>query len=105
MIQQCDEFQCTFYNKDTETLKEIGCLRVDSGHDEVLYFEEIQFWWEKRHLERRVQLVTSRHSGGNNLNRVELQNGCEVKARSNLFIPTTLNGTNQMILVKLMSRN
>ena len=96
MIQQCDEFQCIFHNKDTETLKEIECIRVDSGHDEAPCFEEIQFWWAKRHLERptRVQLVTSRHSGGSNLNRVELQNGCEVKARSNLFIPSTLNGTN-----------
>ena len=96
MIQQCDEFQCIFYNKDTETLKEIECIRVDSGHDEAPCFEEIQFWWVKKHLERptRVQLVTSRHSGGSNLNGVELQNGCEVKARSNLFIPLTLNGTN-----------
>ena len=28
------------------------------------------------------------------MNRVELQNGCKVKARSDLFIPSTLNGTN-----------
>ena len=38
--------------------------------------------------------MTSRQSGGSNLNRVELQNGCEVKARSSLFIPSTLNGLN-----------
>ena len=96
MTQQCDEFLCIFYNRDTETLKEIGCIRADNGHDEAPCFEEIQFWWAKRHLEKptRVQLVTSRHSGGSNLNRVELQNGCEVKAHSDLFIPSTLNGTN-----------
>ena len=43
MIQQCDEFQCIFYNKDTETLKETECIRVDSGHYEAPSFEEIQF--------------------------------------------------------------
>ena len=38
--------------------------------------------------------MTSRHSGGSNLNRVELQNGCEAKARAGLFIPSTLNESN-----------
>jgi hypothetical protein len=41
-----------------------------------------------------VELVTSRYSGGSNLNRVELQNRCESKARAGLFIPSTLNGSN-----------
>ena len=41
-----------------------------------------------------VELVTNRQSGGSNLNRVELQNGCEAKARCGVFIPSTLNGSN-----------
>ena len=32
-------------------------------------------------------------SGSSNKNRVELQNGCLVLAHSNLFIPSTLNGS------------
>ena len=89
-------YEIKFCGKETGLPKEIECVRVDSGNDEAPCFEEVQFWWTKRHYERptRVQLVTSRHSGGSNLNRVELQNGCEVKARSNLFIPSTLNGLN-----------
>lgn len=39
-------------------------------------------------------IVTTRHSGGSYLNRVELQNGCLALAHSHLFIPSTLNGHN-----------
>lgn len=82
--------------KSTGVLKQIECVRTGSGSDEAPHFEEIQFWWTKRHFEKptAVHLVTSRHSGGSNLNRVELQNGCEVKAHASLFIPSTLNGFN-----------
>ena len=96
MIQKEEKFEIKFNKRMTELPKEIECIRVDSGGDEAPCIEEVQFWWTRRHLLRptRVQLVTSRHSGGSNLNRVELQNGCEVKARTNLFIPSTLNGLN-----------
>ncbi|CAB3988898.1 Chromatin modification-related YNG2 [Paramuricea clavata] len=94
MLQEYYEIK--FCEKETSVPKEIECIRVDSSSDEAPCFEEVQFWWTKRHFERptHVQLVTSRQSGGSNLNRVELQNGCEVKARASLFIPSTLNGLN-----------
>jgi hypothetical protein len=95
-LQLNEEINHVFVNSNTGKPKEIECVRVDSGGDEALYHEEIQFWWTLRHMQRptRMQLVTSRYSGGSSLNRVELQNGCEVKARAGLFIPSTLNGTN-----------
>lgn len=37
--------------------------------------------------------MTTRHSGGSYLNRVELMNGCLAKGHCNLFIPSTLNGS------------
>ena len=39
-------------------------------------------------------VVSSRHSGGSYLNEVELMNGCIAKAHGNLFIPSTLAGSN-----------
>lgn len=39
-------------------------------------------------------LVTTRQSGGSYLNEVELMNGCLAIAHSNLYIPSTLNGSN-----------
>ena len=81
---------------ETDKAKEIECIRVDSGGDKALYHDAIQFWWTLRHVEKptRMQLVTSRYSGGSSLNKVELQNGCETKAHAGLFIPSTLNGSN-----------
>ena len=38
-------------------------------------------------------IVTTRDSGSSNRNRVELQNGCLALGYSNLFIPSTLNGS------------
>lgn len=40
-----------------------------------------------------AQLVTTRDAGSNNKNGVELQNGCQAQGHSNLFIPSTLNGS------------
>jgi len=95
-LENNDEVNHIFQNPKTDQQKEIECIRVDSGGDEALYHEEIQFFWTLRHMERptRLQLVTCRYSGGSSLNRVELQNGCETKARAGLFIPSTLNGSN-----------
>lgn len=74
----------------------VECVRVDGGVDEGPGHEEVQLFWTKRHLEKptRMQLITSRDRGNSNLNRVELQNGMEGRARSGLFIPSTLNGSN-----------
>jgi hypothetical protein len=74
----------------------VECVRVDGGVDEGPGHEEVQLFWTKGHLEKptRMQLITSRDRGNSNLNRVELQNGMEGRARSGLFIPSTLNGSN-----------
>ena len=40
-----------------------------------------------------MHLVTTRDAGSSNRNRVELQNGCLAQGHTNLFIPSTLNGS------------
>ena len=64
IIQKLYKFQLKFTNRFTGQPKEIECIRVDSRSDEAPCFEEVQFWWAKKHLERPtcVQLVTNRHS-------------------------------------------
>ena len=95
MVEKEEHFQPAFISLEGKK-KIIECIRTDSGSDEAPCYDEVQFWWTRRHMEKPtvVQLVTSRQSGGSNLNRVELQNGCEVKARCGLFILSTLNGSN-----------
>ena len=95
MLEKEESLQIAFKSSHSAP-KEIECIRTDSGSDEAPYFKETQFWWTKRHLEKptTVQPVTSHHRCGSNLNRVELQNGCEAKACAGLFIPSTLNGSN-----------
>ena len=39
-------------------------------------------------------LISAHNSGASYLNRVELQNGCLAQGHANLFIPSTLSGTN-----------
>ena len=48
--------------------------------------------WTERHLTKGTDcvLVTTRHSGGSYLNKVELLNGCLARAHSHLFIPSTI---------------
>lgn len=67
---------------------------MDGGADEAPSHAEVQFMWTERHLSKATEclLVTTRHSGGSYLNRVELLNGCLVKAHSNLLIPCTIGG-------------
>jgi len=74
--------------------KDIECIRVDGASDEGPGHEEIQFYWSERHLAKNkaCTIVTTRHSGGSYLNKVELLNGCISVAHSNVFIPSTLNG-------------
>ena len=52
--------------------------------------------WTERHLEQEkvCTLVTTRCSGSSYLNRVELQNGCLSIAHGNIFIPSTIHGSN-----------
>ena len=43
-------------------------------------------------MSKACTIVTTRHSGGSYLNKVELLNGCISVGHSNVFIPSTLNG-------------
>ena len=74
----------------------IDCIRVDGASDEGPSHVEVQFYWTERHVKQAkvATLVTSRHSGGSYLNRVELMNGGLSQAHANLFIPSTLSGSN-----------
>ena len=56
----------------------------------------MQLFWTERHTkyEKVATIVTSRHSGGSYLNRVELLNGGLSQTHSNVFIPSTLSGPN-----------
>ena len=76
--------------------KPIECIRVDGATDEGPGHLEVQFLWTERHLlkQKVCTVVSSRHSGGSYLNEVELMNGCIAKAHGNLFIPSTLAGSN-----------
>ena len=76
--------------------KEFDCIRVDGANDENPAGLEAQFLWTERHVinGKTCSIVTTRHSGGSYLNRVELQNGCLALAHRHLFIPSTLNGNN-----------
>ncbi|CAB3988493.1 Chromatin modification-related YNG2 [Paramuricea clavata] len=79
------------------TDKPVECIRVDGATDEGPSHVEVQFVWTERHLKngKLCTLVTSRFSGGSYLNRVELQNGCLAQGHSNLYIPSTIHGSNQ----------
>lgn len=76
--------------------KPIDCIRVDGAADEGPSHKEVQFMWTERHLEQEkvCTLVTTRCSGSSYLNRVELQNGCLSVAHGNIFIPSTIHGSN-----------
>ena len=75
--------------------KEFDCIRVDGGNENPRSYEP-QFLWTERHVTKGKLCteVSTRHSGGSYLNRVELQNGCQAFAHSQIFIPSTLNGSN-----------
>lgn len=83
--------------------KIIDCIRVDDGVDEGPSHVEVQFVWTERHVkkEKVCTMVTSRFSGGSYLNKVELQNGCLSVGHANLFIPSTINGSNMDALGKI----
>ena len=76
--------------------KPIDCIQVDGAGDEGPGHLEVQFLWTEHHLlkQKICTVVTTRHSGSSYLNPVELMNGCIAKAHSNLYIPSTLVGSN-----------
>ena len=69
---------------------------MDGGVDEGPNHMEVQFLWTERHFNKAkiCTIVTSRFSGGSYLNKVELQNGCLSLGHANLFIPSTIHGSN-----------
>ena len=87
MLEETSDFKDLFQ-------KQVEFIRVDGGADEGPSHAEVQFMWTERHLSKGTGclLVTTRHSGGSCLNKVELLNGCLAKAHSNLFIPSTIGG-------------
>ena len=76
--------------------RNIDCIRVDGGVDKGPSHTEVQFLWTERHFTKAkvCTIVTSRFSGGSYLNKVELQNGCLSVGHANLFIPSTIHGSN-----------
>ena len=95
MLSSLNELQSAFINTETGAPKEVDCIRVDGAGDEGLSHLEVQFYWTKHHItcQKVATLVTTRSSGSSYLNRVELQNGCLSLGHTNLFIPSTLNGS------------
>ena len=95
MLQQTTKFS-SFVNPVIGEQKMIECIRVDGASDEGPSHEEVQFYWTECHLERNLYatIVIVRCSGSNYLNRVELQNDCLALGHANLFIPSTLSGSN-----------
>ena len=76
--------------------RKIECIRVDGAMDENPSLAEVQFHWTERHQQQGTicTMVSARYSGGSYLNKVELQNGCLAIGHSNLFIPSTIHGSN-----------
>ena len=96
MLEQTSEIGPAFSNPINNQRKLIECVRVDGVADESPSHEEVQFFWTVRHLEKgyAATLISARNSGASYLNRVELQNGCLALGHANLFIPSTLSGSN-----------
>ena len=94
-IASNEHSKSAFINHNTNKTKQIECICVDGGYDEGPAHLETQYWWTLHHFksDNHALLVTSRNSGASFRNRVELQNGCLALAHSNLFIPSTLNGS------------
>ena len=91
MVKSSSEFE---FLKSKE--RHVDCIRVDGALDECPSLKEVQFHWTEIHYteDKVCSCVTSRYSGGSFLNGVELMNGCLARAHSNLFIPSTLTGSN-----------
>lgn len=90
MLEKKEDFRASLDGKA------IDCIRVDGASDEGPSHHEVQFMWTERHLEKGkiCTLVTSRSSGSSYLNHVELQSECLAIAHANLYIPSTIHGSN-----------
>lgn len=95
-LEGVEKLKSAFYKDNAQDPKEVECIQVDGAGDEGPVHVEVQFMWTERHMTKptKVTLVTTRSSGDSFLNRVELQNGCLSRGHSNLFIPSTLLGSN-----------
>ena len=89
MLKKCDEAKSALNG-------EVDCIRVDGANDEGPSHYEVQFMWTERHIDygKACTIVTTRFAGGSYLNKVELQNECLALGHSNLFISSTINGSN-----------
>ena len=89
MLESLDETKSSLVGQ-------IDCIRVDGATDEGPSHYEVQFMWTERHINRDkiCTIVTTRFAGGSYLNKVELQNGCLALGHSNVYIPSTINGSN-----------
>ena len=96
MLESVKELKLAFFNPTNEARKFIECIRVDGASDEGPSHTEVQFFWTLRHYTKRyfATLITARSSGCSYMNRVELQNGCLALGHANIFIPSTLCGSN-----------
>ena len=67
--------------------KEFDCICVDGACNENPAGVEAQFLWTEKHVtnSKTCTIVTTRHSGGSYLNRVELKNGCLALAHRHLM--------------------
>ena len=81
--------------KTTLKDKPIDCIRVDGATDEGPAHNEVQFVWTEHHLKNSKLCTIVTFKIGSYLNRVELQNGCLTQGHSNLYIPSTIHGSNQ----------
>ena len=96
--QHAADFETLKDHPSTQSLlhKGVDCFRVDGAGDEGPSHVEVQFMWTEWDFKmgKVCTVVTSRFSGGSYLNRVELLNGCLAVGHSNVFIPSTIFGSN-----------
>ena len=92
MLSDIPALQPAFLHPVSNEPKQIVCVRVDGASDEGPSHDEVMFWWTVRHIDTAKQ-VSMMSSGSSYLNKVELQNGCLAHGHSNVFIPSTLNGS------------
>ena len=78
MLSQMEDLLPMFHNQETNSPKEIDCMRYNITGQSSISNAKV------------VTLVTSRCSGSSYLNRVELQNGYLSLDHLNTFIPSTL---------------
>ena len=90
MIEKLDEMKPLVLNKP------IDVIRVDGSSDEGSAQLEEQFLWTELHIQRSKvsTVVTTQHSGGSYLNKIDLMNGSLAIAHSILYMPSILGGSN-----------